>query len=126
MSLSNLDSIYYLSKKQLFNSNQFRRKANPIYLKSCTFFCATLIYLTKSLDSGIDFTILDEIPLVLNTNKTFTQICNERASEIINATNGKIKVLWSGGIDSTVALISLIKELRIIDRIDRLIILLSK
>lgn len=126
MSSSNINSIYYLSKKQLFNSRAFKRKVNPIYLKSCMFFGATLIDRTKTLDAGIDFTILDEIPQVLDTTKTFAQICSERSGEIINSTNGKIKVLWSGGIDSTVALISLIKELKSIDRIDRLSILLSK
>lgn len=126
MPLSNLNNIYYLSKKQLFNSKKIRKKVNPIYLKSCAFFGATLIDRTENLDSGIDFTILDKIPQILNTQKTFTQICNERAREIINSTNGEIKVLWSGGIDSTVALISLINELRYIDKINRLNILLSK
>lgn len=126
MPLSNLNNIYYLSKKELFNSKKIKKKANPIYLKSCLFFGATLIDRTSTLDSGIDFSILDQIPQILNTQKTFTQVCNERACEIINSTKGKIKVLWSGGIDSTVALISLIKELRHLDKINRLTILLSK
>jgi hypothetical protein len=125
MPSSNLSSIYYLSKKQLFNSREFKKKANPIYLKSCLFFGATLIDRTQSLDTGIDFSILDKVPHKLISNKSFDQICNERANEIINSTNGKIKILWSGGIDSTVALISLINKLTIIDKIDRLDILLS-
>ncbi|MCD8404891.1 hypothetical protein LNI98_07985 [Tenacibaculum dicentrarchi] len=126
MPLSNLNNIYYLSKKQLFNSKEIKKKANPIYLQSCLFFGATLIDRTKNLDSGIDFTILDKIPQTSNTSKTFSEICSERAREIINATDGGIKVLWSGGIDSTVALISLINELKSIDKINRLSILLSK
>ncbi|MEX6625419.1 hypothetical protein [Tenacibaculum salmonis] len=126
MPLSNLNSIYYLSKKQLFNNKEIKKKANPIYLQSCIFFGATLIDRTQNLDSGIDFTILDKIPQISNTSKTFSEICSERACEIIDTTHGKIKVLWSGGIDSTVALISLINELKYIDKINRLTILLSK
>ena len=118
--------IYYLSKKQLFNSREYRENANPIYLKSCQFFGATLIDRTETLDTGINFTILDRIPKVSKINKPFSQICSDRSKEIINATNGSIKVLWSGGIDSTVALIAFITELTTIKRIDRLQILLSK
>jgi hypothetical protein len=123
---SNLNNIYYLSKKQLFNSREFNRNANPIYLKSCMFFGATLIDRTETLDTGIDFTIIDKIPQSINTNNSFSEICNKRAIEIIIGTNGIITVLWSGGIDSTVALLSLINELANIDKIDRLKILLSE
>ncbi|GAA3519285.1 hypothetical protein GCM10022393_36820 [Aquimarina addita] len=126
MPLSDLNNTYYLSKKQLFNNRRLKKKVNPIYLKSCAFFGATLIDRTATLDAGINFNILDKIPQKLNKRQTFTQICEDRARRIINSTEGKIKVLWSGGIDSTVALIALIKELRYINRIDRLNILLSK
>lgn len=47
-------------------------------------------------------------------NLTFEDICNRRAADIINlinTTDRQIILQWSGGIDSTVALISLIKNL---------------
>lgn len=121
-----LDQVYYLSKKQLFNSWRIKRKVNPIYLKSCLFFGATLIDRTKSLDTGIEFSIIDQIPLLKPTNTPFEVICEDRAREIIDCTEGTIKVLWSGGIDSTVALIALIKELKPHDNIDRLLVLYSE
>jgi len=43
-----------------------------------------------------------------NFTKTFEDICNERAAELI-ATNKELIVTWSGGIDSTGVLVSLIK-----------------
>ncbi|KAA1248031.1 hypothetical protein [Aquimarina sp. RZ0] len=127
MSLSNPDSqLYYLSKKQLFNTHLWKKKANPIYLKSCEFFGALLIDRTETIDAGIDFKIIDQIPNETNTDLSFSKICDIRAAGITSSAKGKLKVLWSGGIDSTVALISLIKDLTATDDIDRLNVLLSK
>ncbi|PKV48022.1 hypothetical protein ATE84_5315 [Aquimarina sp. MAR_2010_214] len=127
MSLPNLDSqVYYLSKKQLFRNRLWKKKVNPVYLKSCEFFGTILIDRTETIDSGIDFRIIDKIPDESNTDLTFDEVCRIRATKITSSTKGKLKVLWSGGIDSTVALISLILELTDTDDIDRLQIVLSK
>ncbi len=59
--------------------------------------------------------------------KTFEQICDERAAEILaraRALNVRIYVLWSGGIDSTLLLISLFKQASKEDR-ERIIVLMS-
>ena len=42
-------------------------------------------------------------------NKSFKQICEERSIQLIN-TGNKLNILWSGGIDSTVVLFSLINK----------------
>ncbi|WP_062057931.1 hypothetical protein [Aquimarina longa] len=119
-------NIHYISKKKLFSNRIWTKNANPIYLKSCLFFGTTLIDRTNTLDTGINFSIIDSIPITSGFSLSFEELCNERAKEIINTTNSKIKILWSGGIDSTVALVSLINNLKEINEIDRLKIVLSK
>ncbi|SEB48282.1 hypothetical protein SAMN04489761_0973 [Tenacibaculum sp. MAR_2009_124] len=114
--------LFYLSKKELFQ--KYKRMANPIYLKSCEFFGATLIDRTHMLDSGFDFTIIDEIP-VINDTKTFKEICDHRAKQVLNSTTSDLNVLWSGGIDSTLALISILKQCSS-EELSRINIILSK
>ena len=53
-----------------------------------------------------------EIPKKLGNfdiNKSFKQLCDERSTELFK-TGKRINLLWSGGIDSTVPLFSLIKN----------------
>lgn len=58
---------------------------------------------------GMIKTETETIPSIPNNfTKTFEDICNERAAELI-ATNKELIVTWSGGIDSTGVLVSLIK-----------------
>jgi len=48
-----------------------------------------------------------------NFNKTYEEICDNTAKHIIkisNEKNKKIRVMWSGGIDSTLILVSLLKQ----------------
>lgn len=119
--------IYYLSKKQLFRQRKWRKRANPIYLQTCKFFGATLIDRTETLETGIPFQVLDSIRHLSQTGVSFASICQQRAAEIAHTTSNRpIRVLWSGGIDSTVALIALIKELRAQDQLHRLKVLLSQ
>ncbi|MEZ5038853.1 MAG: hypothetical protein R2828_03145 [Saprospiraceae bacterium] len=121
------DPIYYLSKNQLFRERKWRKKANPIYLRTCEFFGATLIDRTGCIETGIPFQVIDPISLLAKSGKSFEDICAQRAAEIsAKAGHQTIRVLWSGGIDSTVALISLIREMKKEDQLVRLKILLSK
>lgn len=63
---------------------------------------------TNTLDIGIPYKSLSEIPSE-TTDKTLEEIINSRALELVSL-GKKINVLWSGGIDSTVALIYLIRN----------------
>lgn len=51
---------------------------------------------------------LANIPNALGFNKSFEQVVTDRAKELL-ALNKPISVVWSGGIDSTLALFALIK-----------------
>lgn len=79
--------------------------------------------------SGVDFEILDALDEFEKNGKSFGEICVERAVFIARRAikeNKKIQVLWSGGIDSTLALVSLYRELEKREELRRLEILLSQ
>lgn len=56
------------------------------------------------------------LPQLRPLNKTYEQLCEERAYEIASH-DGQLYVFWSGGIDSTCLLVSLLKVEGISDRI---------
>ncbi|PHN07288.1 hypothetical protein CRP01_06565 [Flavilitoribacter nigricans DSM 23189 = NBRC 102662] len=106
---------------------RIRRKAHPLYLQACRFFSCTLIDRTGMLDCGLPFRIIDPIGTLETGTKSFDRICEERAASIVAQSTGRrITVLWSGGIDSTVALIALRNCLGELGEKHRLHVLLSK
>lgn len=62
---------------------------------------------TGTLEHPLRYANLDPIPDIVGFNKTFEEVCMERAQEILSK-DGLIDVYWSGGIDSTCALVSLL------------------
>lgn len=50
-----------------------------------------------------------KIPSIGNFSKNFNQICYETAEQLWASSNGELEVFWSGGIDSTVASLSLLE-----------------
>ena len=51
----------------------------------------------------------DKIPLPFDTPKTFSDLMDERAIDLLGS-NNTVLLSWSGGVDSTAALIALIKN----------------
>lgn len=113
----------------ILHNRRLRKKLRPEYVEACRFFSAPLIDRTETLDAGIEFDVIDRLGDFSKTEKSFGEICGENARFICEksaAENRKIQVLWSGGIDSTLALVSLIRELEKRGDFARLEILLSK
>ncbi len=105
-----------------------RKKLRPEYVAACRFFAAPLIDRTETLDAGIEFEVLDPLKDFSETEKSFSAICAERAETICQKSfeeNRKIQLLWSGGIDSTLALVSIFRELEKRDSLHHLEVLLS-
>lgn len=118
------EPITFLSPKLLRRN---RRKMNPLYYQACLFFQCPLVDRTQTLDSGLNLQLLQPIEAWLPIADSFAEICRQRANELIMASEGKrITVLWSGGIDSTAALIALYLELSVREERDRLHLLLSQ
>lgn len=68
---------------------------------------------TETIKVPIQTKSLYPIPVLKPFTKSFEEICNERAREILaraEARQSRLRVLWSGGIDSTLLLVSLLKN----------------
>lgn len=123
------NKVKFLPLSEILNNRRLRKKLRPEYIEACRFFSAPLIDRTETLDAGIEFEVIDRLKDFAVSAKSFSEICGERAKFICEksfAKNRKIQILWSGGIDSTLALVSIIKELEQHDDCKRLEILLSK
>lgn len=98
------------------------------YVLAARFFDCGIIDRTGKLDVGFDQLVLDELPAFEERfQKSFEEIAYQRAEEIWARAEREdygVQVLWSGGIDSTVALIALIETANE-DRLRRLQLLLS-
>ena len=100
---------------------------NQRFLDICHFFNTFLIDRTGDINSNI--CILESIPSDYNLIYNFDEICKISAKEIVSKAlldEVKIHLLWSGGIDSTTALIAIYKELKNVNKTECLKILLSK
>jgi len=98
------------------------------YLNACKFFGITLIDRTQTLDDGIGFSVLDKM-IYGSTEKSFEEISLERAENILNnalQTNRNIRLLWSGGIDSTTALLALYIKAKEKSCLEKIKVLLTK
>jgi hypothetical protein len=78
----------------------------------------SLIDRTKSIPSIVKTHIEDEqlIPTGKPKSLNLLDICLDRASEILK-TDKPINILWSGGVDSTVALFALMRQVRNINQL---------
>lgn len=123
------NKIKFLPLNEILNNRRLRKKLRPEYIEACRFFSAPLIDRTKTLDAGIEFEVIDRLKDFSPTEKSFSEICGERAKFICEkslAESRKIQILWSGGIDSTLALVSIIKELEKREDLELMEVLLSK
>lgn len=123
------EKITFLPLKRILGERKLQKSLRPEYVAACRFFSSPLFDRTKTLKSGIELEILDSLDDVEKTNLSFGEICNARAEFICRKAiteNKEIQVLWSGGIDSTLALVALYKVLEKTNETNRLEILLSE
>lgn len=68
---------------------------------------------TNTISIPVKIRPLFPIPSLKPQNKSFEEICNERATELLDRADNlgvTLYVAWSGGIDSTLVLVSLLKN----------------
>ena len=127
------NDIIYLDKEIVYIPYKLIKNQRIIFFASkdffniCSLFNTFLIDRTKTLNTNIK--IFDEIPFNYDSNFTFGDICTISAKNIVSKAlkdNQKIELLWSGGIDSTTALIAIYKELKLHNKIECLKIILSQ
>jgi len=87
------------------------------YILACKFFDCGIIDRSQTLDQGFAYSVLDPISGEVGPPPgpgDFGQVCDAVATDIVERARREdrvIRVLWSGGIDSTVALIALLRVL---------------
>lgn len=123
------DPHLFLPLRTVLHRRQLRKQLHPTYLDACRFFNCTLIDRTQTLETGLEFHILDPLQGLTPTPDGFDDICDQVGAEVVKqaVTSGKrVQLLWSGGIDSTTALVAIYKALERADRLDLLRVLLSQ
>ena len=121
-------SILFLDRHAAESPQVSKRDA---YRAASRLFHCGLLDRTGTLDSGFDANIIDPIEKTLQhspISSSFEELCDLRAQEIVeeaSTSHRPIQLLWSGGIDSTVALIALMKVLKQQKSVDRLQVLCS-
>lgn len=117
------------------NSNQAKSgdlAGTPLpepYVLACKLLGSGLIDRTGTLDQGFAYRVLDPIPPVPEATPRFERICAEVAAEILAIAAGqdrKVRVYWSGGIDSTAALTALLIAAEEQQALGRIEVMLSR
>jgi hypothetical protein len=115
--------LLYLNYNQATSGSVARTALPRDYVLACRFVHCGIIDRTRTLETGFDYAVLDEIPMPVDQGASFAELCDARGVEIVAEacrTDRPIDVLWSGGIDSTTALIAIMKaagEQRAHDRV---------
>ena len=108
-------SVIFLNSHRAKSGLLNGKRLPPAYVLACKFFDCGIIDRTHTLEVGFEQTVLDRIPNhTISSLATFEQVCDATAQTIIaEATeqDRRIQVLWSGGIDSTTALVALMNNM---------------
>jgi hypothetical protein len=120
--------LIFLNFRQADSGTVEYRQLPHDYVLACRFLHCGIIDRTSTLDQGFDYAVLDRIPAPAIDGPTFAALCDTVGAEIVAEaleTRRRISVLWSGGIDSTTALIAIMKAAEARDCRDRVRVLLS-
>lgn len=105
-----------------------RRRLREEYALTARFFFCGVIDRTETLETGFPYRVMDPIPAPATDGRSFAQICAEIGCELVEraaAEEKPLQVLWSGGIDSTLVLCSLLEAAEAAGRTDLLEVVLT-
>ena len=106
---------FYVPLKKILSRQQIYPGMPKAYKLASRFFGCPLIDRTNTLKSGIRYQIIDPLPQYLGVTDDFGRICLAVGEQIADRAVGEkmdVDLLWSGGIDSTAALIALYEALK--------------
>lgn len=81
------------------------------YMLACRFLHCSILDRTATLDTGFDYAVLDTLPAP-GIDATFAELSDAIGDEIVREAmraERDVRVFWSGGIDSTTALVAVLK-----------------
>lgn len=105
-----------------------RRPLREEYALTARFFFCGVIDRTATLDTGFPYRVIDPIPEPATDGASFAEICDRIGRELLARAvedEKPLQVLWSGGIDSTLVLCSLLEAAEAVDRLDLLEVVLT-
>ncbi len=120
--------VIYLNANQAETGRIGDQILSHDYRLACQFLHCGIIDRTATLAHPFDVDILDRVPPLPASDLSFDNLCDVRGEQIVDrarATDKKIDVLWSGGIDSTAALIAIIKAAAERDVLNQVQVVLS-
>jgi hypothetical protein len=100
---------------------------HPDYVLLAKFFGCGPIDRTQTLEIGAGYRVVQPIPTE-RTTESFSAVCGAVARDLVAeavAEDLPIQIAWSGGIDSTVALLAIAQALREKDQLTRMTVLVS-
>lgn len=106
------NELLFLNARRAHSRHLGRYALNDGYRLASSFFHCGIMDRTGTLDQGFPYETLDGIPTPESNGPGFSELCDATGETIVPKAEGldtKIRVLWSGGIDSTSAIISLMK-----------------
>lgn len=121
------NSIVFLNVAAASSSSVLNHHLDEGYRRICHYFGCGLIDRTGVLQSGAPLFPVSRLPKAYDPDflPTFANLCANRAQEIWERAvceNKKIMVLWSGGLDSSTVLMSLLEVAEANQDLDRLIV----
>lgn len=110
------EPVYYLPCRKLYDN---------YWQLVCFNYGANILDRTNTIDFGFKYKTITPIPEYSIFTESFEQVCDNRATQLVTLAeqrNCNINVMWSGGIDSTTALVALLRT----GKKDRIRVVLSK
>lgn len=121
------ENLVFLNSHRAKSGTVGERSLPADYVLLAKFFSCGPIDRTRTLDINVPYEVLQDIPTD-GTGASFAELCQQVADDIVKEAieeDRGIQVAWSGGIDSTVALVSLVERLRDRGELQRLCVLMS-
>lgn len=111
--------IIFLNARRASSQRIGRYAPTEGYANTSQFFHCGVMDRTQVLDQGFPYAILDPVPKPTPDNTSFAELADKKGKEIVDKAVDKgqdIRVLWSGGIDSTSAMVSLMKATQAMEK----------
>lgn len=105
-----VDALIFSSLNQVRSGVVAGNRVPRDFVRACTFLRCGILDRTRTLEQGFAYHVLDPIPPVVADAGRFSELCDRMGERIVGEAirdGRRIDVLWSGGIDSTSALIAI-------------------
>lgn len=107
--------VLFLNRNAAKSKQILGQELSPLYRQAAKILGSGLIDRTRTLQTAFPYDIIDPIPGDAGSALNLRDLMDQRAGSILNECRlegKKIQLLWSGGIDSTAALVSFLRVIQ--------------